>query len=73
MYKRQHFTCNVTIICDRNERMKAMLEDTMVPKYGGRVRILGFCDNVQDYMLESDLMIARGSPNTCLLYTSRCV
>ena len=59
-----HFTCNVTIICGRNERMKAMLEDTMVPKYGGRVRILGFCDNVQDYMLESDLMIARGSPNT---------
>lgn len=58
------FNCNVTIVCGRNQRLKIALEELLLPRYGDRIKIEGFVKNVQDYMLQSDLLIARGSPNT---------
>lgn len=61
-----HFDCEVSVICGRNQRLKRALEDELVAQYGKRARIYGFCENVQDYMIASDLVIARGSPNTLM-------
>lgn len=58
--------CTLTIICGRNKKLKSMLEDTLLPQYEQRVRILGFIENVQDVMMACDLVIARGSPNTLM-------
>lgn len=60
-----YFNCNVTIICGRNEVMHKRLTQALAP-YGSRAHVLGFVTNVQDYMLKSDLLICRGSPNTMM-------
>lgn len=54
----------VTIICGRNEKLKKQLEDHLIPRYGNRVRVLGFTEDMEQKMLESDLLITRGSPNS---------
>jgi processive 1,2-diacylglycerol beta-glucosyltransferase len=60
-----NFNSRVTVICGRNTRMKSLLEKHL-QSFGERVRILGFCTNVQDYMMEADVVIMRGSPNSML-------
>lgn len=62
----EHVDCNVQVICGRNARMKKLLEETLLGEYPGRLTIHGFLDNVQDIMIKSDLVIARGSPNTMM-------
>ncbi|MCL2209012.1 MAG: glycosyltransferase [Treponema sp.] len=57
--------CKVTIICGWNMRMKTALEKQLA-RYDNRVNILGFCKNVQDYMIKADLAILRGSPNSIM-------
>ena len=56
--------CDVDIVCGRNKQLKKRLETLLKPKYGERVRILGFVTEIETLMLESDIMIARGSPNS---------
>ena len=55
---------NLTIVCGRNKQLKKRLEALLKRKYGERVRILGFVTDIENLMLESDIMIARGSPNS---------
>ena len=54
----------LTIICGRNRQLKKRLESLLKPKYGERVRILGFVTDIENQMYESDIMITRGSPNS---------
>jgi len=61
----KNFDCRVTVICGRNKRLNNSLTEKL-SEYGGRARILGFCDNVQDYMLASDAAFMRGSPNSMM-------
>ncbi len=55
---------HLTIICGRNKQLKKRLEALLKRKYGERVRILGFVTDIENLMNESDIMIARGSPNS---------
>ena len=61
----KNFNANVTVICGRNLRMKAMLEKQL-SRYGNRICILGFCTNMHNYMMKADVTIMRGSPNSML-------
>ncbi len=60
------FNCEVRIICGRNEKLRAMLTQTVKERYGDRVKILGFVKDVETHMLECDVIIARGSPNSLM-------
>lgn len=62
----KNFDCRIRILCGRNKLLRKRLEHTLSEKYEDRVEILGFTENVQDLMLASDLILARGSPNTLM-------
>lgn len=61
-----NFNSNVHIIAGRNDTLKEKLEKTLVQQYPGRVEILGYVTNIQDYMLASDIAFTRGSPNVMM-------
>lgn len=61
-----NFNSNITIIAGRNATLKDKLEKTLSIEYPGRVRVLGYVTNIQDYMLGSDIAITRGSPNVMM-------
>ena len=56
----------LTIICGRNKKLYGKLQKELYGKYGGRVNVLGFVNDVEREMLRSDLMITRSSPNSML-------
>ncbi len=58
--------CRLEIICGRNEKLKEDLESQLSPQYSDRLTVYGFLDDVHVHMLDSDLVIARGSPNTLM-------
>ncbi len=58
--------CTLEIVTGRNAKMKKLLEEALLPEFSDRVIIHGFVDAVQDLLLRSDLLIARGSPNTLM-------
>ena len=58
--------CNLSVICGRNEKIRQLLISELSGQYGDRLQVYGFLDNVHEYMLKSDLIIARGSPNTLM-------
>lgn len=60
------FNCEVRVICGRNEKLHALLTQTLKPRYGSRINILGFVKDVERHMLECDMIIARGSPNSLM-------
>lgn len=67
-----NFNCNVTILAGRNKALKALLETLLFPKYKDRVTILGFVENVEHYMLNSDILILRASPNVVTEAVNLC-
>ncbi len=62
----ENFNCNVCIIAGRNNSLKEKLEKTLLPQYPGRVNIIGYTTNIEDYMLDSDIAFTRGSPNVMM-------
>ncbi|MBR2571451.1 MAG: glycosyltransferase [Clostridia bacterium] len=58
--------CRVSVICGRNEKMRSRLTQELKPIYGERIKIHGFLNNVHEHMMASDIVIARGSPNTLM-------
>ena len=62
----QNLDCTLDIVTGRNAKAKKSLEECLLPKYEGRATIHGFVDAMQDLMAKSDLVIARGSPNTLM-------
>lgn len=61
-----NFNCTVKIIAGRNTSLKNKLEKSLVKKYGDKVRVYGFTENIQDLMECSDIAITRGSPNVIM-------
>ncbi len=55
---------SLSIVCGRNEKLHDQLCKSMAPRYGERVKVLGFVPDIEREMLDSDLIITRGSPNT---------
>lgn len=62
----EYVDCRLEIICGRNGKLKEELESQLALKYPDRLTVYGFLDNVHEHMLGSDLVIARGSPNTLM-------
>lgn len=62
----KNFNCKVRIIAGRNSALKKRLENSLLYKYPNRVEIYGFVENIQDFMIDSDIAFTRGSPNTML-------
>lgn len=62
----KNFNCIVSIVAGRNIKVKLKLEKALSDKYGSRVEIYGFVNNIQDLMYSSDLAITRGSPNVMM-------
>lgn len=61
-----NFNCNVQIVAGRNVVLKERLEKYLVARYGKKVRIYGFKEDIQDLMLSSDIAFTRGSPNVMM-------
>ena len=61
-----HTDARVTVICGRNKELQHQLQSSFGAQDADRVRVLGFVPDVEQEMLRSDLLIARGSPNTLL-------
>lgn len=62
----ENFDCEVRVICGRNEKLYAMLTQTLKPRFGQRAQIMGFVKDVERHMMECDMIIARGSPNSLM-------
>jgi processive 1,2-diacylglycerol beta-glucosyltransferase len=62
----QNVDCTLDIVTGRNAKVKKSLEECLLPKYEGHVTVHGFVDAMQELMAKSDLVIARGSPNTLM-------
>lgn len=62
----KNFNCKVKIIAGRNLTLKKRLESTLLEKYPDRLEVHGFLENIQDFMLTSDIAFTRGSPNTMM-------
>jgi processive 1,2-diacylglycerol beta-glucosyltransferase len=65
-----NFNCIVRIIAGRNTRLKKSLEKSLVEKYGDKVEIYGFMENIQELMFSSDIAFTRGSPNVMMEATA---
>jgi processive 1,2-diacylglycerol beta-glucosyltransferase len=61
-----NFNCVVKIVAGRNTKLRNTLERALGEKYGDRVQIYGFMENIQDLMIESDIAFTRGSPNVMM-------
>ncbi|MBQ8087129.1 MAG: glycosyltransferase [Clostridia bacterium] len=56
----------VTVICGRNKALRAKLKKAFTKEYYGRVNVMGFVENIQDIMLDSDILVMRASPNSVM-------
>lgn len=57
---------SLTVICGRNEKLRESLAEAFLPQYEGRLKVLGFVTAVEQVMAASDVLIARGSPNSLM-------
>jgi processive 1,2-diacylglycerol beta-glucosyltransferase len=62
----KNFNCEVSIIAGRNKALRRSLKDSFAEAYEDNIKIYGFVENVQDLMIESDILITRGSPNVMM-------
>lgn len=69
----ENFNCSVTVITGRNQKLRALLENTISTAYPENTRILGFVDNIEEYLIDSDILITRASPNTMMEAVTCCV
>ncbi|WP_010630750.1 MGDG synthase family glycosyltransferase [Sporolactobacillus vineae] len=61
-----NFGFNITIVAGRNEKLQAHLQKTLGKKYGDKVKIYGFTQNIQDLIANSDIAFVRSSPNVMM-------
>jgi processive 1,2-diacylglycerol beta-glucosyltransferase len=61
----RHFDAHVTILCGRNKRIHQSLKRSL-KAHAGRVNLLGFCNNVQEHMMEADVAFMRAGPNSMM-------
>jgi UDP-N-acetylglucosamine:LPS N-acetylglucosamine transferase len=61
-----NFNCKVKIVAGRNASAKKRLENSLYKRYGNKVEIYGFVNNIQELMMTSDIAFTRGSPNVMM-------
>ena len=61
-----NFNCTVSIVAGRNAAAKKRFENSLCKKYGSRVEVFGFINNIQDLMIAADIAFTRGSPNVMM-------
>jgi processive 1,2-diacylglycerol beta-glucosyltransferase len=64
--------CRVTIMAGNNRALKAVLEKALHPLYGDDIEVVGFTEAVESYMLQSDILIIRASPNVLIESVNLC-
>ena len=62
----ENFNCNVKIVAGKNSVLKNKLENKFSEKYGSRLDVYGYVNNVNKLMEEVDILITRGSPNVLM-------
>lgn len=67
-----NFNCKVIVITGRNQKLKTLLEFALKETYKEQIEILGYVNNVEKYMIDSDILIARGSPNVLMEAINCC-
>lgn len=60
----ENTNAELTIVCGNNRKLRQRLQKSSNKKYGQRLNIMGFVKEMERLLLDSDLLIARGSPNT---------
>lgn len=57
---------HVNVICGRNKALRKKLRSVLGRRYHGRLNAMGFVNDIQNVMLDSDLLIMRASPNSVM-------
>lgn len=68
----KNLNCRLTIIAGNNRALKGSLEKSFWPCYENRVKICGFTEDIADYMMQSDFLIIRASPNVLIESVNLC-
>ncbi len=66
-----HYDCRVVILAGNSEDFRAEAEKRL-EAYKGRLEVCGFVENVEKYMLESDILLLRASPNVMMEAVNLC-
>ena len=56
----------VNVVCGRNKALRKKLRKALSKRYRGRLNAMGFVDDIQNVMLNSDLLVMRASPNSVM-------
>lgn len=56
----------INVVCGRNHKLYAQLCEAYGGDPAGRIRPMGFVEDIENVMLASDLLIMRASPNSAL-------
>ncbi|HEX2946786.1 MAG TPA: glycosyltransferase [Clostridia bacterium] len=67
----ERYNCRVVILAGNNENFRAEAEKSL-ETYKDRLEICGFVENVEKYMLESDILLLRASPNVMMEAVNLC-
>jgi processive 1,2-diacylglycerol beta-glucosyltransferase len=54
----------MTIIAGRDEKLRTRLTDEY--DRTPRVKVMGYCQNIEEYMCSHDILVCRGSPNVLM-------
>lgn len=66
-----NYDCRVVILAGNNSKLRAEAEKSL-EKFGERLKVIGFTENVEKYMLESDILLLRASPNAMMEAVNLC-
>lgn len=57
---------HVNVVCGRNKALRKKLREAFARKFYGRINVLGFVDEIQKIMIDSDILVLRASPNSVM-------
>lgn len=66
-----HFNCNVVILAGNNKKLKAAIENAL-QEHKDYITVCGFVENVEQYMIASDILLLRASPNVMMEAVNLC-
>ena len=56
----------LNIVCGRNKALRRKLKKALGSQYYGRINVMGFVENIQKVMIDSDILVMRASPNSVM-------
>jgi processive 1,2-diacylglycerol beta-glucosyltransferase len=66
-----HYDCRVVILAGNNKKFRAEAKKSL-EGYKDRLEVCGFVEDVEKYMLESDILLLRASPNVMMEAVNLC-